>query len=147
MTHIFQNIRHVSIITIFLFCAIFLFWFCRKFFKDPELKNFILGSLRDPVTKVGSGKSLTAMMFSIVIAISTIFAVVYSPSHLLPDYFLIAILSFIAALYGIKMAGGKFVNGTNGNNGNGNDTNNINTNAPVTDVNNDVKKDDAQPTQ
>jgi hypothetical protein len=110
--------RHISVIIFFLFCAIFLIWFSRRFFKDEELKKFIIGSITDPSTKVASGKSLTAMILSMVVAISAIIAVIYSPSHILPDSFLNSILIFIASLYSIKVAGNKFGISANGN-GNG----------------------------
>lgn len=42
-------------------------------------------------------------IFSNLVALATVVAIIYSPNHLLPEYFLISILSFIAALYGIKM--------------------------------------------
>jgi hypothetical protein len=93
------------IISFFLVYGIFLIWFYFKIFKDPKYNKFILGSLTDPNTKEASGKSLTALMFSQLIMISTIFAIVYSDNHILPEYFLYSILGFIASVYGIKLAG------------------------------------------
>lgn len=97
--------KQILIIAFFIAYALFLIWFYFKIFKDPKYNKFILGSLTDPNTKEASGKSLTALMFSQLIMISTIFAIVYSENHILPEYFLYSILGFIASVYGIKLAG------------------------------------------
>ncbi len=73
--------------------------------KDPILRRWVLNSFNDEHNpNSASGKILTAFVFAQIIAFATVVAIIYSPSHLIPEYFLISILSFIAALYGIKMA-------------------------------------------
>ncbi len=106
-----MNIKQISVIVTLLLYLIFLIWFSRKFFKEPKLRDFVLGSFTDPATGKGSGKSLTAFIFAQIIALSTLFALIYSENHILPEYFLISILAFVGGLYGIKMAS-KYFGGT-----------------------------------
>lgn len=111
-----MNIKHVYILFLFLIYAIGSFLAYRKIFSDPELKKFFLDSLRESNKNGGcegkpSGKSLTAFLLSNIIGVSTIIAVIYAPHHLLPEYFLISILTFIASLYGISMASKYFTGG------------------------------------
>lgn len=95
--------------------------------KDPILRKWILSSFEESSGKA-SGKSITAFVFAKLIAFSTLVAIIYAPDHLLPEYFLISMLTFIASLYGIKMAS-KYFNGSSDTT----QTDNTN-NAPVSDV-------------
>lgn len=118
MLHIFSqiNIKHIYILVLLLIYALGSFLAYKKIFSDPELKKFFLDSLRES-SKDGncvgkpSGKSLTAFLLSNIVGASTIIAVIYAPNHLLPEYFLISILTFIGGLYGISMASKYFTGG------------------------------------
>lgn len=78
--------------------------------KDPAMRKWILSSFEESSGKA-SGKSITAFVFSKLIAFSTLVAIIYSPNHLLPEYFLVSLLTFVGGLYGIKLAS-KYFNGT-----------------------------------
>lgn len=95
-------------IVFLVYGAIFLY-INRVFMKDETLRKWLLGSLSE--NGVASGKSLTAFIFSKLIAISTLAAIIYSPSHLLPEYYLISLLTFISSLYGIRLASKYFNTG------------------------------------
>lgn len=79
----------------------------RMFMTDPLLRRWLMASLEETPNRA-SGKSLTAFVFAKLIAFATMTAIVYSPQHLLPEYFLISLLTFIASVYGIKLAGKYF---------------------------------------
>lgn len=104
------NIKHIYVLLLVLIYSVGSFFVYRKIFSDPELKKFFLDSLRESNTGKASGKSLTAFLLSNIIGFATIIAVIYAPHHLLPEYFLISILTFVASLYGISMAS-KYVSG------------------------------------
>lgn len=108
------NIKHLYILSLVLAYFLGSVLFYKKVFGDPELKRFFLDSLRESNTGKASGKSLTAFLLSNIIGIATIIAVIYAPNHLLPEYFLISILTFVGSLYGISMAS-KYFTGGNGN--------------------------------
>ncbi len=76
----------------------------RMFIKDPVLRKWVLASFEETPGK-SSGKSLTAFIFVHLVAFATFVAIMYSDKHLLPEYFLYAILGFVASIYGIKLAG------------------------------------------
>ncbi len=99
-------------IMISIYAAMFLF-INKVFIKDSKMKAWLLTSLEETPNRA-SGKSLTAFVFSQLIALATLAAIIYSPQHLLPEYFLISLLMFIASVYGIKLAG-KYFNGGNDN--------------------------------
>ncbi len=82
----------------------------RMFVKDPVLRKWVLSSFEEQNGRA-SGKAITSFVFSKLIAFSTMVAIVYAPNHLLPEYFLISLLTFVASLYGIKMAS-KYFNGS-----------------------------------
>lgn len=109
------NIKHLYILSLVLAYFLGSVLFYKKVFGDPELKRFFLDSLRESNTGKASGKSLTAFLLSNIIGIATIIAVIYAPNHLLPEYFLISILTFVGSLYGISMAS-KYFTGGNGKN-------------------------------
>jgi len=111
-THL--NMKHLYIFLLVLAYFVGSVLFYRKIFSDPELKKFFLDSLRESNTGKASGKSLTAFLLSNIVAVATIIAVIYAPNHILPEFFLISVLTFIASLYGISMAS-KYVSGGNGN--------------------------------
>jgi len=111
---ILQNIQPYTkyiILFGFIIYVITSMWFCVRFFKDEKLRRWMLSSLSNDniFEKGGSGKAFTAFLLSHVVAFSSVIAVVHSKDHELPDYMFIGLISFIAALYGIKMAG-KFGN-------------------------------------
>mgnify|MGYP003434881145 FL=1 len=82
---------------------LFTFFLVKKYIlKDPELRKWFLSSFSE--NGAASGKSLTAFLFANILGFATIVAVIYSDSHILPEYYLIAILTFIGSLYGIKVA-------------------------------------------
>lgn len=121
MLHIFSqiNIKHIYILVLLFVYALGSFLAYKKIFSDPELKKFFLDSLRESNKSGGcegkpSGKSLTAFLLSNIVGASTIIAVIYAPNHLLPEYFLISILTFIGGLYGISMASKYFTGGGSG---------------------------------
>ncbi len=89
-------------VTVLLYAACFL-WINRIFVKDPALRKWIMSSFEE-VTGKSSSKSLTAFIFVQLVAFATVSAIVYAPNHLLPEYFLYALLAFVASLYGIKLA-------------------------------------------
>ena len=91
---------------LFIYLSLFLF-VNRMFVKDKELRASLMGSFME--NGVASGKSITAFMLSSIIGFATVVAIVYADSHILPEYFLISILTFIASLYGIRMAS-KYLN-------------------------------------
>lgn len=74
----------------------------RLFLKDPILRAWILQSFQEGGK--ASGKSLSGFIFVKLIAFATLCAIVYSPNHILPEFFLISLLTFVASLYGIKFA-------------------------------------------
>ena len=120
------TIKHIYILILLLVYATFFIVFHFKIKKDPELKAFFLDSLRE--NGKPSGKSLTGLFFVQIIGFATIIAIIYAPNHLLPEYFLISILTFVGGLYGMKVAS-KYVNtgGDSSNNSfNQNTSNNIN---------------------
>ena len=80
-----------------------LVFFGRVFLKDNKLRTWIMASFEETNGRA-SGKSLTAFLFSQILAFSAIMAILYSPNHILPEYFLVAILTFVGSLYGIKVA-------------------------------------------
>ncbi len=115
------NIKHFYVLVLVLIYSIGSILVYRKIFSDPELKKFFLDSLRES-NKHGcegkpSGKSLTAFLLSNIMGFATIIAVIYAPHHLLPEYFLICVLSFVASLYGISMASKYFTGGGSGGSG------------------------------
>jgi hypothetical protein len=75
----------------------------RLFINDPVLRKWILASFEEHEGRA-SGKSITSFVFAKLIAFSTVVAIVYAPNHLLPEYFLISLLTFVGGLYGIKFA-------------------------------------------
>ena len=81
----------------------------RIFIKDPVLRKWIMSSFEE--NNKASGKSITSFVFAKLTAFATLTAIVYSPNHILPEFFLISLLTFIASLYGIKMAS-KYFNGS-----------------------------------
>lgn len=83
----------------------------RMFIKDPVLRKWLMASLEERDGKA-SGKSITSFVFAKLIAISTITAIIYAPNHLLPEYFLISLLTFVGGLYGVKVAS-KYYDGKN----------------------------------
>ncbi len=84
----------------------------RMFLKDPALRKWLMASLEEKDGRA-SGKSLSGFIFSKLIAFATLTAIIYSPNHILPEFFLISLLTYIASLYGIKMATkSKYFNGT-----------------------------------
>ena len=113
---------YLKYILAFIFIVIFAL-VNRAFLRNPELRRFMLASLstENKVELGGSGKAFSGIVFSGVIAFASIMAVMYSPSHLLPDYMFISLLSFVAALYSIKLAG-KFASNGSSTDGNGNQT-------------------------
>lgn len=84
----------------------------RMFMTDPVLRKWLMASLEETPNRA-SGKSLTAFVFAKLVAFATMVAIVYSPAHLLPEYFLISLLTFIGSVYGIKLAG-KYFSGDKG---------------------------------
>jgi hypothetical protein len=75
----------------------------RMFINDPVLRKWIMASFEEHDGKA-SGKSITSFVFAKLIAFATIVAIIYAPNHLLPEYFLISLLTFVGGLYGIKVA-------------------------------------------
>jgi len=75
----------------------------RIFINDPILRKWIMASFEENEGKA-SGKSITSFIFAKLIAFATVVAIIYSPNHLLPEYFLISLLTFVGGLYGIKVA-------------------------------------------
>ena len=108
----------IAVIFIIIFAVV-----NRAFIVNPDLRNFLLSSLavNNVVSQGGSGKAFSGFIFSGVIAFASIVAVLYSPLHLLPDYMFNSLLIFVAALYGIKMAG-KFASNGSSSDSNGNQT-------------------------
>ena len=72
------------------------------FIKDPILRAWMMKSFEEDGKT--SGKSITAFVFVKLIAFATLTAIIYSNQHILPEFFLISLLSFVASLYGIKVA-------------------------------------------
>jgi len=94
------------------YCGLFLY-INRMFVKDPNLRKWLMASFEEKDGRA-SGKSLSGFVFSQLIAFATLVAIVYTPDHLLPEYYLISLLTYIASLYGIKMVTkSKYFNGTN----------------------------------
>lgn len=122
------TIKHFYILVIALMYITLLIVFHFKM-KDPELKEFFLNSLKE--NGKPSGKSLTGLFFVQIIGFATIVAIIYSKDHLLPEYFLISLLTFIGGLYGMKVAS-KYMN--NG------DTSNTQSSQTVTETEEEKKK-------
>jgi len=139
------TIKHFYILVIALIYITFLLVFHFKIKNDPELKSFFLDSLRE--NGKPSGKSLTGMFLIQLIGFATIVAIIYAPDHLLPEYFLISLLTFIGGLYGMKVAS-KYIN--NGDTSSSNQSfsqtipTNNNTINNVNSVNSDSNKDKTQ---
>lgn len=126
----------------------------RIFVKDPILRKWLMASFEERDGKA-SGKSITSFVFAKLIAFATIIAIIYAPNHLLPEYFLISLLTFVGGLYGVKVAS-KYYDGKNNttttfaenNTSNNSSTSNLDTNSnqnQSTDNNNvDTKKDDVK---
>lgn len=74
----------------------------RMFMKDPILRKWLMSSMEERDGR-SSGKSLTGFVFVKLVAFATLCAIIYSPSHLLPEYYLISLLTFIGSLYGVKV--------------------------------------------
>lgn len=83
----------------------------RIFVKDPILRKWLMASFEERDGKA-SGKSITSFVFAKLIAFATIIAIIYAPNHLLPEYFLISLLTFVGGLYGVKVAS-KYYDGKN----------------------------------
>lgn len=96
------NLKYVVLLFGFLCYSVACLVVLKLFFKYPKFREYLLQSIRSEVTGKVSGKSLTAVFFVHIIGFSAVMAVVYSKDHLLPAYFLDALLLFIAALYGIN---------------------------------------------
>ena len=96
------SIKHFYLSIIAIIYAIIIIVFYIKVTKDNEFKNYFLESISEN-NKI-SGKSLTGFYFVQIIGLSTIVAVIYSPNHLLPEYYLISLLTFVGGLYGFKLA-------------------------------------------
>lgn len=112
----------------------------RIFVKDPILRKWLMASLEERDGKA-SGKSITSFVFAKLIAISTVAAIIYSPAHLLPEYFLISLLTFVGGLYGVKVAS-KYYDGKN------NTTSNMSTDTTTTTTSSvitDTKQSDKEP--
>jgi hypothetical protein len=108
------------------------------FVTDPILRKWLIASLEETPGK-SSGKSITAFIFSKLIVISTLAAILYAPGHLLPDYFLISLLTFVGGLYGIKVASKYFTPDNGGPPPPGSDPNEIiNGPAPAAPINNPI---------
>ena len=130
------TIKHLYLLILLLIYATFLIVFHFKIKNDPELKAFFLDSLRE--NGKPSGKSLTGLFFVQIIGFATIIAIIYAPDHLLPEYFLISILTFIGGLYGMKVAS-KYVNtGSDSNNNSFNQTTSNNSNNQNNSTNNNT---------
>lgn len=97
-----QYSKQIYVLIILLVYLISIWIVSRYVFKDKELKVWFLASFSE--NGKASGKSLTAFIFAKILAFATIVAVIYSPSHLLPEYYFISILTFVGGLYGIRMA-------------------------------------------
>lgn len=82
----------------------------RVFIKDPILRKWIIASFEEQEGRA-SGKAITSFVFAKLTAFATLTAIVYAPNHILPEFFLISLLTFIASLYGIKMASKYFTGG------------------------------------
>lgn len=109
------NVKYLVLICGFIAYSIFVLAILRYLLKYPKFREFLLQSVQDASTssKKVSGKSLSAVFLIHIVGFSAIVAVVYSKDHLLPSYFLDAILLFIAALFGINKIptkGGSFAN-------------------------------------
>ncbi len=74
------------------------------FVTDPLLRKWLIQSFQETPNGGASGKSITAFIFSKLIVIATLAAILYAPNHILPDSFLISLLTFVGGLYGIKVA-------------------------------------------
>jgi len=83
----------------------------RMFINDPVLRKWVLASFEEHEGRA-SGKAITSFVFAKLIAFATLVAIIYAPDHLLPEYFLISLLTFVGSLYGIKMASKYFNGGT-----------------------------------
>ncbi len=83
----------------------------RMFIKDPVLRKWVMASFEETPNR-SSGKSFASFVFTKIIAFATVVAIVYSPLHILPEYFLISLLAFVGGLYGIKIAGKYFSGGS-----------------------------------
>jgi len=119
------NIKHLYILILLLVYTAILIVFHIKMKKDPELKAFFLDSLRE--NGKASGKSLTGLFFVQIIGFASIIAIIYSPNHLLPEYFLISILTFVGGLYGMKVASKYVSTGDSQNTNSGSDSSTENT--------------------
>lgn len=83
----------------------------RMFINDPVLRKWILASFEEYEGRA-SGKAITSFVFSKLIAFATLVAILYAPDHILPEFFLISLLTFVGSLYGIKIASKYFSGGT-----------------------------------
>ncbi len=79
-------------------------WINKIFISDPVLRKWLIQSFQETPDGGASGKSITAFIFSKLIVIATLAAILYSPNHILPDSLFWGILTFVGSLYGIKVA-------------------------------------------
>lgn len=89
----------------------FFLYINRIFINDPVLRKWVLASFEEHDGRA-SGKAITSFVFSKLIAFATLVAILYAPDHLLPEYFLISLLTFVGSLYGIKIASKYFNSGS-----------------------------------
>lgn len=103
MNQIFQQYSKQIYVLIVLLVYLISVWIVSRYvFRDKELRTWFIGSFSE--NGRASGKSLTAFVFAKILAFATIVAIIYAPSHLLPEYYFISILTFVGGLYGIRMA-------------------------------------------
>ena len=97
---------------LFLIWIVGFIWVNRVFINDPLLRKWLIASLEEKAGTGASGKSLTAFLFAQIIALASLVSIVYAPDHIMPEFIFISLLTFIASVYGIKLAG-KFVDSKN----------------------------------
>jgi hypothetical protein len=104
---------------LYLIAIIAVVWVNRKLLTDPQLRKWLMGSFEEANTHKASGKSLSAFIFCVVIALATLISIHYSKDHIIPEFIFWGVLGLITSLYGIKEVG-RMVSGKQGNvNGNG----------------------------
>jgi len=132
MSLIHPYLKHTTLLIVLIFAFVLGIIVIRKAFKDDKFRAWLMASLSvdNNVTKGSSGKSLSGFLFCLIIALASLVSFIWTPTHLMPEYMYISLLSFIAALYSIKLVGGRFGN-ANGN-GSGNDTSSNNNITGVT---------------
>ena len=101
MSLIHPYLKHIVLLVVSVIGLIGAIVVFRKCFNDEKFRIWILASLSkdNNVSSGSSGKALTGLLFAAIIALASIVSFIWTPTHLMPDYMFISLLSFIASLF------------------------------------------------